>query len=194
MQMTKLDNGKEIDNRLVGVWVGSESNQQIEGVEKSWEMNRKSDGTFELDFTYTQEGETHYSDETGKWWIENGIFHEFHDYSGKTDLYSYEVLNKDQIKFSAKNFNVDMVSDTYEFIDTRKKDDRIAGTSIEKAIKVNSVTEEYEYVRENCADCKIINQELIHHKGNPYDVLNLEKKDGTRISYYFDIKSFFGKF
>ena len=52
-QMTTLENGKKIDNRLVGVWSGSEKDQQIDGVSKKWDMTRNADGTFILDFVFT---------------------------------------------------------------------------------------------------------------------------------------------
>lgn len=193
-QMLTLSNGKQIDKRLVGNWTGSESEQQIDGVNKSWEMIRSEDGSFILDFTFTQFGKTQNSKETGNWWIENGKFNEFHNESGKTDIYKYEILNKNQIKFISESISVDMNSDSYEFVDTRKATKTKDGKSIENAIKVNSVSEEYLFVRKNCPDCTIISQALIEHNGKPYDVLNLEKSDGTKISYYFDIKSFYGKF
>ena len=43
--LTQVASGKKIDNRLVGVWVGSEKDKQIEGIHKNWEMNRRADGT-----------------------------------------------------------------------------------------------------------------------------------------------------
>lgn len=67
------------------------------------------------------------------------------------------------------------------------------GSSIEKAIKVNSVGEEYQIVRKLCADCKVSGQGLIPKGNKYYDVLNVVKPDGEKISYYFDINSFYGK-
>ena len=118
--LTELSSGKEIDDKLVGVWVGSEKNKQIEGVEKTWEMKRNSDGKFELDFNFTENGKSYELHETGNWWIEKGRFYEFHDTSGKTDIYKYEVLDDNRIKFSSKQIGVEMNTDNYEFIDTRK--------------------------------------------------------------------------
>jgi len=43
----------KIDQNLVGLWKGSEKDQQIEGVEKLWIMERKQDGTFMLLFSQT---------------------------------------------------------------------------------------------------------------------------------------------
>ncbi len=67
--MTTLPNGKQVDKRFVGTWTGSENGQQIDGMSKSWEMKRFEDGTFILDFTYTQFGESKNLQETGNWWL-----------------------------------------------------------------------------------------------------------------------------
>jgi hypothetical protein len=116
-----IDSGKKIDTRLIGVWYGSEKDKQVDGMEKKWEMTRLVDGTFTLNFTFIENGQSQTSKETGNWWVENGTFMEFHEVSGNTDMYKYKVLNNEQIKFIAKNISVDMASENYEFIDTRKK-------------------------------------------------------------------------
>ena len=120
-QMTTLENGKKIDNRLVGVWSGSEKDQQIDGVSKKWNMTRNADGTFILDFVFTQNGRTQEIQETGNWWIEGNKFYEYHEESGKTDVYTYSVLNENQIKFKSQSISVGMNNDSYEFTDTRRK-------------------------------------------------------------------------
>jgi len=198
-QLTKLSNGKQIDKRLTGEWAGSEIDNQIEGMQKDWLMTRKNDGTFVLDFTFKKDNEEHNSTETGNWWIEDGKFYEAHSESGLTDIYTYQVLDKNRIKFKSYNISIDMNKEAYEFIDTRKildKKNNVVkdGSSIEKAIKVKSVDQEYKFVRENCKGCEMVSQSLLEHKGKKYDVLNLKKNDGSDISYYFDISSFYGKF
>ena len=193
--LVTLKNGKKIDPQLVGVWTGTEQDKQLEGVTKNWEMSRTEDGSFILNFDLNKSGDHYTSQETGTWWIENGKFFEHHKESNLTDVYEYKILNKNQVRFKAEKISVDMNSDSYEFTDTRKMtEDNRRGSSYETAIKVNSVREEYEYVRQNCVDCKMKLQSLMHKNGNPYDVLTLEKPDGSEIKYYFNIKSFFGKF
>ncbi|MBU4539280.1 MAG: hypothetical protein L6264_05435 [Weeksellaceae bacterium] len=120
-QLKTLENGKKIDSRLVGVWSGSEKDQQIDGIEKKWDMTRNGDGTFILDFVFTQNGRSQKSQETGNWWVEGNKFYEFHEESGKTDIYTYSVLNENQVKFKSQSISVNMNNDSYEFIDTRKK-------------------------------------------------------------------------
>ncbi len=114
--LKKISTGKSIDTRLIGVWYGSEIDKQIEGVEKKWEMTRREDGTFTLNFTFTQNGKPKNTIETGHWWIQDGEFHEYHDFSGNTDVYKYKILNIDQIKFIAKNMSIEMAAESYEFM------------------------------------------------------------------------------
>ena len=57
---------------------------------------------------------------------------------------------------------------------------------------------EYQYVGNQCGvrnrDWKLCMQSLVSGNGKAYDVLDIEMKDGTRRSFYFDITAFFGKF
>lgn len=83
-------------------------------------MKRYKDGSFILKFVVIYNGEKYSTDEEGKWWIENGKFHEYDNESGKTDIYSYETLNKRQIKFKSEQLGVSHETTPYEFIDTKK--------------------------------------------------------------------------
>ena len=65
------------------------------------------------------------------------------------------------------------------------------GLSISNPIKVNSVPEEYQYIRENCEGCRVISQALINKGKSYYDELKVQKPDGTTVSYFFDITSFY---
>lgn len=200
-QLIDVANGKQIDERLIGTWEGSEKNEQMEGLSKKWTMVRNADGTFELDFTFYIDGEEEATNETGTWWIQDGQFHEFHDYSQMTDIYDYEVLDKKKVKFKSTVMAMEVNTESYEFTDHKVKDKKSKekknkkdGLSIESAIKAKSVAEEYEFVRANCTGCEMVRQALIEHKKKPYDVLTLKKANGEEISYYFDISSFYGKF
>lgn len=109
----------KIDKNLVGLWKGSEKDQQVKGLEKLWIMERKADGTFMLLFTTVQDCEVDQQVEKGQWWIENGEFHELHYSSGQTDIYSYQVLDPSHIRFKSKEQSMEMSTDNYTFIDTR---------------------------------------------------------------------------
>ena len=65
------------------------------------------------------------------------------------------------------------------------------GLSISNPIKVNRVSEEYQYIRENCKGCRVISQALINKGKSYYDELKVQKPDGTIVSYVFDITSFY---
>lgn len=115
----KIENGKTIDKRLVGVWTGNESGNILEGLSSEWIMTRKLDGTFSLEVNGTLNGEIIEGTENGNWWIANGLFHEYHDVSGGTDVYRYKVLNKEQVKFKVEKMSIPLVNEAYEFIDTK---------------------------------------------------------------------------
>lgn len=115
----KNENGKVIDKRLVGVWKGNESGNLIEGMSSQWIMTRNLDGTFILAYKAELDGEIIEGTENGNWWIEDGLFYEYHDVSGGIDIYNYEVLNRKQIRFKAKEMAIDVVNKDYEFIDTK---------------------------------------------------------------------------
>lgn len=116
----KNENSKVIDKRLTGVWTGNESGNVVEGMSSEWKMTRNMDGTFSLEVKANSNGKITEVTEYGNWWIENGLFHEFHDVSGRTDVYHYEVLNKKQIKFKAEKISIKVANENYEFIDTKK--------------------------------------------------------------------------
>ncbi len=110
------------DSRLVGIWTGSEKDNQEEGLSKEWTMTRNADGTFFLDFkTKMKGGKTDRFTEKGKWWVKDNKFYEYHEESDMTDVYTFEVLNINQIKFKVFEMSFDQNNNEYEFIDTRKK-------------------------------------------------------------------------
>lgn len=110
------------DERFVGVWVGSEKDNQVDGLTKKWEMTRNADGTFEIKFNVKAKGQKSYdSVEKGKWWVKDNKFYEYHEDSEMADVYTFEVLNKNQIKFTEEKMSFELNKPNYEFIDTRKK-------------------------------------------------------------------------
>jgi hypothetical protein len=119
--LSTVASGQSIDQRLVGSWSGSEANDQTQGMQKSWVMARTSTGSFTLDFRVTYDGQAPQQIiETGRWWIEDGLFYEYHDSSGLTDVYAYEILNKRQVRFSAQTLSPgNQDDDEYVFVDTK---------------------------------------------------------------------------
>ena len=198
MTTKTLTNGKQIDKRLVGIWQGSEKDQQVLGIEKKWEMDRKINGTFSIIFTTIQDGETVKFIEKGNWWVVGNTFFEYHKNSRKTDTYKFTILNEEQVKFEMIYTDFDFAEPNYSFIDTKisnsnSKKVKRDGLTLETAIKVRSVSEEYAYVRENCQNCQMLSQSLVEYNGKYFDEITLKNSDGKEVSYFFDINSFFGK-
>ncbi|SHL47696.1 hypothetical protein [Chryseobacterium polytrichastri] len=120
---TAKPQANKIDKDLVGLWKGSEKDQQIRGMEKLWVMERKDNGTFMLLFTTVQDCKVNQHVEKGQWWIENGDFHELHFNSGQTDVYNYQITDSSHVKFRSKEQSMTMASDEYTFVDTRIEDE-----------------------------------------------------------------------
>lgn len=67
------------------------------------------------------------------------------------------------------------------------------GSSFEKAIVVNSVREEYEWMRDHHPEAQMKMQSLSKNKSKYYDILTLVMPDGSERDFYFDISRFYGK-
>jgi hypothetical protein len=67
------------------------------------------------------------------------------------------------------------------------------GLSIEKAIVIKSIPDEYAWVKQQYPGSVVERQALLHKNKIPYDRLDVRLADGQKISIYFDISSFFGK-
>ncbi len=194
---------RKIDNRLVGIWQGSEEGKQIKNTKKEWEINRKPDGTQISNFKAYNGDEVVETEETGVWWVKGDRFFEKIEGSEKPDEYFFTVLDKDQVQFKMIKTDINFEDPNYTFVDTRKvSKDSIApkqpkakkdGLSLETAIKVKSIAEEYKFARQNCPSCEMQSQALLHHNQKPYDKLILKNEKGETVSYYFDISSFYGK-
>ena len=78
------------------------------------------------------------------------------------------------------------------------------GDSFETAIKITDATEmngvdaEYGYLNKRFGPrgqaWKLIQQSLMFNNERNYDKMDIELKDGKRLSIYFDIHDFFGVF
>jgi hypothetical protein len=78
-------------------------------------------------------------------------------------------------------------------------DDENDGSSYAKAIIIRETSEttgvaaEYKWLREHYPGYKMRSQSLSQHDGKPYDILKIKWKH-KKMSVYFDISDFFGKF
>ena len=67
------------------------------------------------------------------------------------------------------------------------------GSSIKKAIVVDSIEEEYLWIQENCTDFQPQMQSLQQINSKSYDVHRLINDRGEERTVYFDISRFYGK-
>jgi hypothetical protein len=108
------------DTRLVGTWKGSEKNNQVEGVQKSWIMTRKGNGTYKIEFSMKDEnGKNQTTSEKGKWWTSGNQFFEQYEGSETPTIYTYKVLDTKTIYFKLKSSEDSFQNENYEFIDTK---------------------------------------------------------------------------
>ncbi|MBK7637548.1 MAG: hypothetical protein IPJ13_27090 [Saprospiraceae bacterium] len=84
-------------------------------------MQRNPDGTFKLLFKTIENERIKEFTEIGTWWVQNGVFYEFHEVSNLTDTYKYKVLNNDLVKFEIIHSELDFNKQEYSFVDKRKK-------------------------------------------------------------------------
>ncbi len=115
---------RKIDQRLVGSWSGSDMGHQVKGLNMYWVQNRTADGNFtSLFINIDKKGKVESIAEKGKWWVENGVFYELHFVSDKTDVYTYNVLDDERVKFKLKSTELEMANSDYEFVDTKLEEE-----------------------------------------------------------------------
>lgn len=109
----------------------------------------------------------------------------------------YKELTNSVIKVLNNEIKPDTVIANYESWLKAAAAEKLAalendGSSYEKAIKVQSVSEEYEWLGLYYPGYTMIRQVLAFENKTPYDILKFEF-DGVEKEIYFDISSFFGK-
>ena len=67
------------------------------------------------------------------------------------------------------------------------------GSTFQKAVVVGSVRAEYLYIDRTYSGANILSQMVVDNNGNPYDVVTILTKEGTKKDVYFDISKFYRK-
>ena len=67
------------------------------------------------------------------------------------------------------------------------------GSTFQKAVVVGSVRAEYLYIDRTFSDANILSQMVVDNNGNPYDVVTILTKEGSKKDVYFDISKFYRK-
>ena len=74
------------------------------------------------------------------------------------------------------------------------------GSSYETAVVINESSEtegvnaEYAWIKEHYPGSEVTSQALNYYKDKPYDIIDIVNGKGEKLSLYFDISKFFGKF
>lgn len=67
------------------------------------------------------------------------------------------------------------------------------GSTFQKAVIVGSVRAEYLYIDRTFSGANILSQMVTENNGNPYDVVTIRLKDGSKKDVIFDISRFYKK-
>ncbi len=110
---------KSIDNKLVGIFKGTEVDGQVKGLTKNWIVNRFQNGDYVIMFTTIAGCKVESFVEKGIWWIENGKYYELFSNSDEPSIYDYQVSDNGNIGFKVKSSDVKYESKEYEFFDIK---------------------------------------------------------------------------
>ncbi|WP_312556261.1 hypothetical protein [Empedobacter brevis] len=109
------------DNRFVGVWIGIDTDFLEKGMSKTWEIIRNNDGTFILNFKIKSKNA---DDRTfvhkGKWWIKDEKLYQYNEVTKMTNIYIFEIINENKVKYTEKIFYINYQEFNKEFIENRK--------------------------------------------------------------------------
>ena len=66
------------------------------------------------------------------------------------------------------------------------------GTSVEKALIVGSIDEEYRWLWAHYPGCETQEQRLESRGDRPFDVVTIRTRQGAEVEVYFDVSRLFG--
>jgi hypothetical protein len=110
---------KTNDPSFVGSWNGAEKNMQKMGLVKYWIQNRLADGTFLLIATTIEDDVVKNYSEKGKWWVADGKFYEQYFSSKTTNVYAYDVIDDNHIKYEGTKLGPDFEKKDHEFSESK---------------------------------------------------------------------------
>jgi hypothetical protein len=98
-----------IDVKLIGVWKGEYVEK--DGTTKSWKQTRNADGTYIINYSFIEtDGVPSHFTESGRWWIQSSLFHEFALPDMKhPDKYKYSFTSKECVNFTLVESAVDYI-------------------------------------------------------------------------------------
>lgn len=117
----KTNDDDKLKSKLTGTWSGSEEDNQQHGLTKYWIKTHNKNRTFIILFTSVENCEVQSHIEKGKWKVKDGLLYETFDSDGKTDVYTVEILDDNNVKFKAKELSLEFDNKEYEFTETRQE-------------------------------------------------------------------------
>ena len=97
------DDDQKARDALVGVWRGAGEYQDDanQGWNELWKMTRHQDGSFEVSYLLTHDGNKQYeiTSDSGKWFYENGSYFEVNVYDQKS-VYKVYSVKKDWFEYN----------------------------------------------------------------------------------------------
>ena len=120
--LIKIDNGKSLDKKLIGVWTGERS-KNIKCRYFSWTMQRDSDGTYKVAFFNDKNKFDLIQAESGYWWVKDNKYYELNPKVMKEpDIYTYNQIDKNTFHYKMINYHVTAdCKEDYEFSDIKLK-------------------------------------------------------------------------
>ncbi len=122
--LIKANQRPHIDVKLIGIWEGEYIEKN--GTLKKWVQTRKADGSYQINFSFTEiDGTINSFSESGKWWIKDGLFHELEpSWMKEADIYQYQFKSQDCIHFELVSGNdlTKDIDDDYTFSECLVKD------------------------------------------------------------------------
>lgn len=104
---------EQLKQLFVGTWKGTDHGTLDEDETNVWTVTRTVEGKFIVEFTtYFKNGKIEKSIEKGLWVVDENFFYEQRQGEDQADVYSYQVLSNDLIRFK------DTISN-YQFTDER---------------------------------------------------------------------------
>ncbi|OWK74658.1 hypothetical protein CBW16_04435 [Flavobacteriaceae bacterium JJC] len=97
----KNSNNQNPDQSFVGTWSGALPNSKSP-IHKSWQITRKSDGSFTKSEILSIKGRMQKINRKGTWWIKDGMYYEKYDLDEIYQIMEYKLLKDHKIQFTSK--------------------------------------------------------------------------------------------
>ena len=97
----KTDQNYFHEKSLIGIWVGTFKSSK-NPLNKTWQIKRKSDGTFIKNEIWTIKGRVQKINRKGTWWTKDGNYYEQYDSDENLQWNGYQLLTDHKIQVTSK--------------------------------------------------------------------------------------------